>query len=163
MWSVGLDRAAKHSPAAWPVRGAAAAAESPGASAPPPTDDGCTPVNQTRPTPQCQKTIDHISTFRILIMRKVWLPVRDRPSSSPPRPSCVLPPLCGVVPSPRCVSSPPAHVGAARAPAASSSRAHAVVAAGGHRRPVHSWQCPSSGFCLVICDTELLFSHPQEN
>lgn len=44
---MGLDRAAEHSPAAWPVHAAAAAARSPGASAPPPTDDGCTPVKQT--------------------------------------------------------------------------------------------------------------------
>lgn len=58
------------------------------------------------------------------------LPVRGRPSSSPPRPSCAPPPLCGVAPSLRCGVSPPARAGAARAPAASSSRAHAVVAAG---------------------------------
>lgn len=33
-------------PAAWPVRGAAAPAASPGVSAPPPADAWCTPVNQ---------------------------------------------------------------------------------------------------------------------
>lgn len=85
-------------------------------------------------------------------MRFCLVPALGRPSSSPPPPSYVLPPLCGVAPSPRRVSSPPAHAGAARAPAASSSRAHAVVAAGGHggrvnRELVH---VPADGVLIHI-------------
>lgn len=45
----------RHSPVAWPVREAAAAAGSPGASAPPPTVDGCTPANQTHFEHPCMK------------------------------------------------------------------------------------------------------------
>lgn len=45
----GCGRTVRHSPAAWPVREAAAAAGSPGAAAPPPAADGCTPVGQTQP------------------------------------------------------------------------------------------------------------------
>lgn len=61
------------------------------------------------------------------------VPALDQLSSSPPRPSDAPPLLCGGVPSPRCASSLPAHGGVVPAPAASSSRVHGVVAAGGER------------------------------
>lgn len=66
------------------------------------------------------------------LLASVLLPALGRPSSSPPPPSFAPPPLCDGAPSPRCASSPPAPVGAARAPAASSSRARAAVAVGEH-------------------------------
>lgn len=43
-----FEQETEHSPAAWPVHGAAAAAGSPGASALPPADAVYTPVNQTQ-------------------------------------------------------------------------------------------------------------------
>lgn len=61
------------------------------------------------------------------------VPALDQLSSSPPRPSDAPPLLCGVAPSPRCASSLPAPGGVVRAPAASSSRVHVVVAADGER------------------------------
>lgn len=72
-------------------------------------------------------TCEHVMKPHLL--QHLIVPVLGRPSSSPPQPSCALPLLSGDAPSPRCVSSPPARAGAARAPAASSSHAHAVVAA----------------------------------
>lgn len=136
------------SPEAWPVHGGAAVAGSPGASAPPPAVDVYTPVSQSpQPLVKYQKGGCKSSSKLIQILIKVdktnlsvscpvdsLLPARGRPSSFPPRPSCAPPLLCGVVPSLRCASSPPARAGAAHAPAASSSRAHVVVAGGVKKR-----------------------------
>lgn len=76
-----------------------------------------------------------VKTKSLLVL--FLIPALGQPSSSPPRPSCAPPPPCGAFPSLRCASSPPARVGVARAPAASSSHAHAVVAAKCREKEVH--------------------------